>query len=202
MNKIIYAITGQKRHGKDTLAKFIIDYDNRFKIISFADDLKKMAIQIFNLTHDQLYNQDLKEEPFDYPVYMDSFISKMSEETGLSIKPQKLIAKDPRDIITQFGTEYVRSIDDDYWINKWEENIYNYDRVICSDLRFKREDLKISELNGIKIRVIKDNFKINPNFHRSEVEQINIEPDHTVMNIFGKPDILREFAYRLLNDTW
>ena len=45
----IYGILGERGVGKDTFSNLIVDLNPSFKVMHFADPLKRMASKIFNL---------------------------------------------------------------------------------------------------------------------------------------------------------
>lgn len=117
-NKII-SISGNARCGKDTLGKnmaeFLNDIGINTNIVSFADELKKSV---------------------------DGFLI---EQTGISAfteedKDKSLI----RPFLVCWGTEVMRSIDDNVWINKLKQNLKADCVNIITDLRFE------NELNWVK----------------------------------------------------
>jgi hypothetical protein len=202
MNKLVIGISGFKGHGKDTLAKLISKHKyyaqncspkDNFHITAFAAPVKEMLKDIFNVTHDQLSIQALKEKPFENPIVMDDYLSQMSERTKLSLNPLNKIALSIRDLMQMFGTDYVRSVQDNYWIKKWLKEVKNHKYVIVSDIRFLNEAEAVKSLNGIIVRIFKDDFISHDN-HQSESEQEKIKIDYAVRNIQGKPYLLNKFA--------
>ena len=58
---MIIGIIGQKGTGKDTVADYIVK-SNDFKKISYAEPLKKICKELFDLTDEQLNDQHEKEK--------------------------------------------------------------------------------------------------------------------------------------------
>jgi dephospho-CoA kinase len=56
---LIIGMAGKMGSGKDTAGNYLIN-EYQFQRIAFADNLKEMAMKVFNLTYQQCYDQDLK----------------------------------------------------------------------------------------------------------------------------------------------
>jgi hypothetical protein len=217
----IYGIAGAKQHGKDTLANYIKQYNDKFEIVHFADELKRLVCIIFDLELAQLNEPFLKEKLFNNPVVMDKFLDLMKSETGLDIKPQNKIANTPREVMQFFGTEYVRSEQDDYWIDFVKRKIENSTEknFLISDVRYPNEANVLRQLGGKIIKVIRIDMSQNPDSHASERPDL-IDADLTLgfitdnfslhkvvslliaRNMFEKTLCYDHDAYRLLNDYY
>lgn len=181
----IYGISGAKGHGKDTFCNLILENVtsgktngwNKFSVFHFADDLKQMASRIFNIPLGSFIDPQKKEVPFDIPLDLDLFVPAMAKETALPILPRGLIARTPRDIMQLFGTEYVRSIQDDYWICRTIDKIRSEKRVLIPDTRFVKEADKIKAINGRIIEIIRIDLPDSGDRHSSETERSRLTPD-------------------------
>lgn len=64
----VLAISGWKRSGKDMIAEYLVE-NHGFKRVSFADPLKVMAAEEYNIPLDHMYNDEFKEKAIQkYPV--------------------------------------------------------------------------------------------------------------------------------------
>lgn len=97
----IIGVVGKKRSGKDTVAAMLGAGVRR---IAFADKLKHVAMQMFGLSFEQCYGDDLKEV--------------IDERWGLS----------PRVILQRIGTECARGIHKDVWIRNVFDTIEAHER--------------------------------------------------------------------------
>jgi hypothetical protein len=169
---IVVGIHGKARAGKDTLANFLIDYfkDNynkKFLRLAFADELKNMCKDHFNLTDDQLWG-DHKETP-DKRYYKG--ISPNNCGLGLSKLPSSYWTA--REIMQEMGTFY-RKISYDFWLDKIDNHIStlnerDFQGVIITDVRYKNESEYIKE-NGVLIKIVRDDKAvIHGSDHASEV---------------------------------
>lgn len=178
-NVQVYAITGWKGHGKDTFANSIVGFNKSFVITHFAAPLKRMSGRVFGLTEAQMNDPKLKEAPLEKPIVMDLFLAQMREETGLDIQPANMIAYTPRQVLQYFGTEYVRKVQDDFWVQKIVEFVRNHPKkkVLIPDCRFPNEAAAVWGLGGKIIRVLRLDVPLPEDAHPSEREIENITPD-------------------------
>jgi hypothetical protein len=198
----IYGICGLKGSGKDTFGKLLQEARSDFRITHFADPLKTMAMSVFGLSHEQVYDEKLKEALLEKEIYLDDYIEQMRLATGLdNIQPAGWVAKTARAILQLFGTEYVRKARDKYWIETAQEDI----RVAKSkkeplgipDTRFINEADAIRAEGGEIIRVLRIDAPPAGDLHQSEVEMSQIVPDIVVGSITGDLSLPRRIA-RLL----
>jgi len=73
-----------------------------------------------------------------------------------------------RSLLQWYGTEYRRSIDEDYWVRKLADNIEKEKPQIAllSDMRFPNEFKYVKDHNGFTVRVERDGLP--PSTHASE----------------------------------
>lgn len=131
MSKLI-GITGKAHSGKDTIADHLwAEY--AYTRIAFADPLKRAAQEIFGLSHEQVFDQELKE--------------MMVEHWGMT----------PRQILQKLGTEAIRgTFGGDVWTKRWLLS-YDFlkatDDVVVPDVRFDEEAALIRAQGGVIIEV-------------------------------------------------
>jgi hypothetical protein len=153
----IIAITGEKRHGKSTIAQTLFDLG--FETVNFADPVRAVAHLVFGITYEEMENDDLKEMPLDrFP-----FIS-------------------PREIMQQIGTDLFRDWIDDTWIEAWKRAIPDKLAVVTGDLRFPNEADSVRALGGYVVRVVNPNKPSGTDQHISESGQDRVTPDFTIIN--------------------
>lgn len=130
----IISISGNARCGKDTLGNNIVSILNdlgiKAKTLSFAYELKSSV---------------------------DSFLL---EQTGISAFTDNDIEKSIiRPFLVCWGTDVMRSIDNNIWINKLEASL-STDRVnIITDLRFENELDWVKSKGGLSIMLKRDGIK-------------------------------------------
>ena len=152
---MIIGILGNKNHGKDTISDYISNkYD--FKKEAFAGPLKDICKILFGFNNNQLYG-DSKD--------------KVDKHWGFT----------PRDILQFVGTELFRNkmdemipgIGTNFWLKCMRRKCLQQN-IVISDVRFQNEVDFIHELNGIIIKVQRDEIKTNDNhISEQEVEHIS-----------------------------
>lgn len=177
----IIGIVGKKRHGKDTLAKFIEEALRRrnpaagIVIAHWADPLK----------------------------------DEVARATGVT--PGKIEANKSlfRPILQWWGAEFRRGQDEDYWIKRMGDKIKDaegVDFMIVPDTRFLNEASTIRGYGGNLFRIVRPprgliaelKAWLNRDCHSSEVEQDRIEVDLTIRNN-GSLEDLRATAWDIIS---
>jgi len=185
MTKIL-GITGYKGHGKDSLAHMVREQDSTWHLTHFAAPLKEMSMRVFNLSKEQVFDDKGKEELFLEPIFLDDYLSEMCKETGLNILPRGMTAHCPRHVLQYFGTDYVRSVSSNYWIDLLDRLISVYDKVIISDLRFLNEEKYLRSRDSFIIRVRRVDLPRPTDPHQSEVEIASLRPDLELGTVTGR----------------
>lgn len=173
--------------GKDTAADYLEQkYRGRAIRVSFADKLKQVAMDLFDLSHDQCYGPNTIKEAVD-PRY------------GLT----------PREIMMGLGDK-MREIYAPIWIErafldtvpKLEKQ--GYDLFVFSDVRYPNEADKIREFGGTVVRILRDGSGVSVNKdHKSETALLDypnfnyiIENNGTLNEYYDKIDkIMEETGY-------
>lgn len=172
MRRII-GITGLANSGKDTTADYIISKDSKFKKISFADPLKKMVINHFGLTYNDVYTTQGK--------------NNFNQFWGMT----------NREILQKVGTDAMRrGFAFDVWVKLTQlvlKNNIEQDYIVA-DVRFDNQAEMIKRNNGIVIKIIRQNFKISQCTHESQ-KQIDLNlidyvlyNDDTIDSLYCKID--------------
>jgi len=130
----IISISGNARSGKDTLAKnmssILEEVGIKTKIVSFANELKESV------------NEFLLEQ---------TGISAFTEDD----EEKKII----RPFLVCWGTDVIRKIDDNTWINKLEENLCSDSVNIITDLRFENELKWVQKNKGLSVFIERDGIE-------------------------------------------
>ena len=156
MIKLI-ALTGAAGSGKSTVAKHLSNKRIPFVRTKFSGTLKKMLMQIPNVTVDMIEGE-LKEEP------------------------QELFGgKTPREVMQTLGTEWGRdSVYSKIWLDSWERSINDLTYIVVEDLRYLNEAELVKNRGGEIWRIKRPDYQCNG--HISETEMKGIEPDLTISN--------------------
>ncbi len=171
---MIIGICGKKFHGKSTIAKYFVD--RGFIELTFAESLKKICKEIFNLSDEQLYG-NLKEE---IDIYWNMT---------------------PRQILQKVGTDLFRvHFDNDIWVKSIDKKIQLYKdthNIVISDVRFLNEYNLIKSYDGIIINVVRD---INTqDMHISENSLSDIVFDYNIDNNGSIDDLYIKLKMIIIN---
>lgn len=157
----LIGITGKARSGKDTIARHLW-VQHAFTRIAFADPLKLAAQQIFGLTHDQTWNDDMKEAVIEF--------------WGMS----------PREIFQKLGTEAIKgTFGPDTWVKRWSLSygpLMDTDDVIVPDVRVDEEATYIRSLGGIIIEVRRGAGLVGSTGNHVSELGLSTLPEHTIEN--------------------
>jgi hypothetical protein len=198
MTSEIYGITGARGAGKDSLARFInMAAFPLFVIRPFAGPLKRMVREIWPwVTEEHMNDPVVKEQDLPEPVAMDYHVDEMARVTGLAVQKRGLVAPSPRRLMQFFGTDYVRKIQDDYWIRQFEKSIAGEARVLAPDTRFPNEAQFLSGISAKIIRVQRPEGERNDvqQTHASELHWKTIPADLILVNPTGDFRPMRKVA--------
>ncbi len=160
MNKTIYLISGKKRSGKDTCAKFLMDKMSSSKKLSFASKLKEFAKEDFVILYtrinellDSLSSEILENEE------VDNIVKQLyTTEKDFGDGDKTLVS---RSILELYGTDVMRKrVDNDYWIKQTIDGInYEFDEngienIIISDFRFENEYIKLKNMLSQDVKFV------------------------------------------------
>lgn len=189
----LIAVCGQAGVGKGTASDYLATQYN-FESLAFADELKRVCEGIFNI-----YNvtRETKEEVMHVRVYDDNlrFILKNMGYTTHQIGTIKNMFFEvfkeyifswndnsvdlnvsPRRIFQLTGTNWMRELDSDIWVNRVDERITKckYPKVVMNDLRFDNEAEYVHNKGG-KIILVESKRDYSVAEHISE---LGISPDY------------------------
>jgi len=159
-------MAGKAGSGKDTSAEFMIE-SHGYQQVAFADNLKRLCMVVFGLTHDQCYDVKSKEKRFakakmltpdniekliKHVVSLNKF--EVSEEARNKLYKHVgtgFVMRSPREVLQFAGTELLReSIRADYHLEvvrrRIEEN--GWKNVVITDARFENERAIIKKWGG------------------------------------------------------
>jgi len=175
-----------------------INYAQRFiwpliKGYNFADSLKEICINLFGLSYEQVYGLDSNKNSLtdimweNMPgVVTDSGTDIYGDVQDANKQPltwpsdySTLTTHEPgpmtaREFMQYFGTEIMRKINKDVWVDNCLNRI-KYDNspiAIISDCRFVSEAEAIKKAGGVVIGLKRDVYTNN---HSSEVDMDNYE---------------------------
>ena len=175
--------------------KVFIDYAEAnmwpfIKVYHFADYLKKMCIELFDLRPEQVYGTD--EDKNTFTPYVAE---------GIGLKDKDVLDNahmTAREFLQYLGTDVMRKIKDTVWV---DATIKLIDRerpllAIIPDVRFPNEIKAIHNAGGIVLRLDRDILESN---HKCEtaLERINYNWDNFDIEIKNHSMTLKDLCSKL-----
>jgi len=120
------------------------------KVYHFADALKELAINLFDMNSSYVYGTDSEKN-----TYTDILWENLPDNTE-----QKTGNMTIREFLQHFGTNIMRKIKDDIWVSATIKRIMaeNSNVALIPDVRFPNEVKAIQENGGLVIRLTRDIF--------------------------------------------
>lgn len=170
--KLIIQLSGKKRAGKDTIAKYLTTaletaYDYKVEVLSFAEPMKEIIATILGLSLEDL---DLFKNRHE--IYKLRFINTESNTP--------LFSTNCRTILQLFGSDAMKKwFGNDVWANLLNQRIKDStaDVIIIPDWRFEIEEITSS----LKIRISSNNCDLKDT-HVSETELDSYEHFDLLLN--------------------
>lgn len=172
----IIGIAGRAGAGKDTVAQFILDEHPDWQRVAFADPLRRVAADLYELDAEQMSDRDLKEQAIP--------------EWGLS----------PRQILQRLGTEVARSIHPQTWVLYALRTIADSSAsgFVIPDTRFENEVQLIRQLGGLVWWIDRETDPVSA--HASEKELSACDCDDVIPNT-GTLEDLRQTVRGQITET-
>lgn len=168
MGRLI-GIIGKKRTGKDTIGDYLVNNHNFIKY-SFADPLKRGAMEIFGLTENQVFGDDKDKIVTEWGI---------TPRVLLQIMGTELFQYDIQRHIPEF-----KKIGREIWVKRflqWHKENKDRNIVIC-DVRFKHEAEAIIKQGGEIWKVVRDTNKYTIDSHASEMELEEIQDLNAIIH--------------------
>lgn len=167
---MIIGICGHKGSGKDYLGNLLKEY-TKFKIVHFADPIKDILCEMFNISKDELNNL------------------KNSENT-------KILGTNMRSILQVFGTDIMQKM---FGKEIWTNLVLKEDDLIIADVRFQHEVDAILKKGGFVIK-LKSNFKDDKHISESGIDKIPESSFKYIFDNSKKDSSILDFAYKVYGD--
>lgn len=144
----IIGIAGRKNHGKDTAGQGLRGFEN----VKFAGPLKEMTRTFMRYI-------GMSEETIERCVEGDM------KETPLAC----FGGRSTRFFMQKLGTEFGREmIWEDIWTSAFQDRARQFEKVVCSDMRFPNEVDLIKRMGGRTVRVVNPSQPMPADAHISE----------------------------------
>lgn len=175
---MIIGLSGLKGSGKDTVGAYLVK-QYAFQRLSFADKLKQSAAALFGVEPSEL--EKMKNDPTVQVVigrYTDTREAYYSFNDAMSV----------REMLQRYGTEAHRDVfGENFWVDQLlpVEGYYAGRAIVVTDVRFKNELRRITEIGGFTVFVNRPALDLKDP-HRSEQEVLDYLEDerfdHVLMN--------------------
>jgi sulfite reductase beta subunit-like hemoprotein len=131
---MIIGLVGKAQSGKDTVADYLVR-TSLFEKAAFADDLKRLCKDMFDLTDAQVNTQEGK--------------AAVDVRYGIT----------PREILQKVGTDWFRAVYPSIWVNRLITKLQSRsaDDFVITDIRFPNEVNAIKNIGGIIVKLVRLN---------------------------------------------
>lgn len=230
INTNLISISGTKGSGKDEVSKmiqyclsvpkFLRQYwiykkigkliPKRWKIIAFADPLKKMLAVLLNIPVEKFNDRAFKEDTCidldtleyslsaftqDKHLLSDSKFTKLTKDLNTEILSYDLTI---RQLMQYYGTTIMHTyFGKNVWINATLRNLSKY--TIISDCRFKTEAIAIKKHKGIIIYINRPGCNFGK--HQSEREMQDMLKNNVYDIIINNDGTLQDLFDNVKNCT-
>lgn len=203
---MIIGIAGKARSGKNQFAEYLVKYfkdgfQREFRLGAFADALKNMCMEHFNLTKDQLWGDQKELEDKRYSKVPHVWDQRRANGWWCGSCEPLPEWWTPREIMQALGGFY-RSIDYDFWIKKFDEYYKSNESsdVIITDARHINECKYVRTNKGILIKIFRDQAdEIHGMEHESETALDNYKDFDIYINNSGPIEDLEQSAFDTVN---
>lgn len=193
---MIISFGGRLGSGKSELSTELIKIG--FEKISFADYLKKLLSETFNLNFNDFYSQE-KNKIFNIPIIWDERTAKkifdfanIDYKYDIEVKQLWSI----REMMQYIGTDVLRKHDQDFHIKKTMQNIDLKKNYVCDDVRYKNELNALKEINSFNYYLIRPN-NFNISNHISETSLTWVDFDYHLFNDRDVASLKKDFINHL-----
>lgn len=190
-NGLIIGISGKKQSGKDTLGKYIQEWNKTFVNKKFADKIKDMVCVLLSCTREQLEDEEWRSTPLDESWWIYTDGCRQEPYLGGNMKMldgynTNLKKPSPRTLMQDLGTNCGRDIlHPNIWVNATFRDYIKKTRQfgeyvdggpmmtkmfpnwVITDVRFPNEVQAIEKRGGFVIRVTRPEL-ISTDTHASE----------------------------------
>jgi len=182
-------IRGDFGAGKDEVAKVMVE-EFGYTRFAFGDDLKTQEVEVLN-------DPDYRDEVWDEmpESARDAVLTCLAlAQLDPFAKP---ITPEMRELHQQYGTDFRRAQDPDYWVKKTASRVKQLrpSRVFFSDLRFRNEVEYVRNRGGLVWEVVRPKggyaYDRRLNGHRSERELDGVVSDAVILNDGTLADLCR-----------
>lgn len=178
-------------------------HGTEIKLYSFADCLKEFCINVLGLTYEQCYGTAEQKNSLTNLIWKN-----MPNEKGITIENGRLQMK-AREVLQYFGTDIVRKMCDNAWINATINKIKedNIKLVLITDGRFPNEINAINNIGGKTIRLLrnvagKDEHSSETVLDDYDKNKFSLIVDNRAMNVDEQCKFLKPHVDQWINSLY
>lgn len=200
---MLIGIGGKKNAGKNVSASFF--QDKGFKLISFADPLKKFVAEIYNWELNDLYDPVKKEQRLTFSVeWNKATANKLEKLAGLpqNVLDQRTMWMTTKRFALQFiGTEILREYDTDFHVKQFLKLVTPNEDFVTADVRFENELNYLKQNGAWTIYIVRPEYDSLAGAHASENALTGNEFDVKVINDGTLTQLHEKLAYEFNEKT-
>lgn len=183
----IVAFAGRKQSGKTSSSEYVCKEYYKLtgqvsRVYNFADPLKQLCQEIFGLTYEQCYGEDLHK----------------NELVDCYLEGRQLSA---REVMQVVGTDMFRSLKNNVWVEATLRKIKSdaLPLSVIADCRFPNEVMAVKDAGGVVIKLNRNPYN---SYHSSETsldennyDQNNFDLiiDNSLMSISNRNSVIYKF---------
>jgi len=212
----LIALMGKSKSGKDTVGQMLLDADPRGVTIAFADKLKEVCMDLFDLSHDDVYTEEGKNRVTDFPCYKcpacGSIDATLEAPTQVVCKGCTAVGAPSafasfwtvRMILQHVGTEGCRRVCDTVWVRQAIKRIKaqyaDKPFVAITDCRFKSEADMVWKTEGEvwRIRRPETDHKAQGLAKHSSETQMDTIPDTLFQLTLNNDSTLENLRHKVV----
>lgn len=185
---MLIGLTGLAGAGKDTVADILVDRHG-FEKRAFGTALKEVLAKMNPIIGMDLYQPGRM-------IHLNEGIERYGENAVKNLYPQY------RRYLQRFGTEGIRAIDNDFWINAALRDLDESRNYVFTDVRFPNEAATIGSLRGSLWQVDRPGHQAVGGDHVSETWVGRMAEDHLIYNSGSIDRLPAEVEYALGMTHW
>lgn len=188
-------LIGLAQSGKDTVASLFIQEDARFSRVAFADPVREMLLRLNPLVE---VPEEVKDGFIWERTISHAFVAEVVGLYGWDLAKRW---PDVRRLLQRMGTEAVRSVAPEFWVDLAMRTADLQERTIFTDCRFVNEARAIYRRGGVIVRVVRpgaaDLVDGSAQAHASEKLALSLPADFTVSNDGSLQDLAAQVRHLL-----
>lgn len=178
---IVIGLTGLAGVGKDTVADYLVEHYG-FTKVAFADEMKRVLREMNPILGMDLYNTGEM-------ILLNEALDRYGEHGVKEVYPAY------RKYLQSFGTEGIRSIEANFWVNAAMRKITAKSNYVFTDVRFPNEAAAIGDARGTLWQI--ERPQVGQLAHVSESWVGKMGEEYLIANTGSLDKLAHEIEYAL-----